>query len=243
MRESHSPSRLEQLRKSITSTGGPLIPLVVRETEGERYDIISGDGRFQAIKDLGYSDDYQVPCLVVNVSEKDALEFGLVDNVVREKMSPYEEAMAARMLVEDFGLKQSEVAQKLGRDKAYVSHLLSSFHLIPEVIEALKSRRIQFGHARALTSLRESSDQQKLVLDRILAESLPVKETEDLVRDLRSGKEPDQDSSIKPGTVWISSKSCVVFRQKSDSTLIEITIADIKDLEPALDSIRSRFRM
>ncbi|MBI2058810.1 MAG: ParB/RepB/Spo0J family partition protein [Nitrospirae bacterium] len=237
VRKAHSPTKLEQLKKSVQATSGPLIPLVVRKTDSETYDIISGDGRYQALLGLDFGKDHPVPCLVVEMGEKEAIEFGLVDNVVREQMTPYEEALVAKALVADHGLKQYEVAKKLGKDKAYVSHLLATFQLIPEVLEALRERRIQFGHARAIGSLRNDPDAQRKLLGEVLDGELPVSEAEVRAKRVRDGGE-NPSSTIREGTTWISGKTRLTLRQRRQGIVVEIFLTDTSELEKAVEILR-----
>lgn len=239
VRKAHSPTKLEQLKKSVKATNGPLIPLVVRKVDSETFDIISGDGRYQALLSLDFGKEHPVPCLVADLGDKDALEFGLVDNVVREQMTPYEEALVAKTLVIDHGLKQNEVAKKLGKDKAYVSHLLATFQLIPEVLGALREGRIQFGHARAIGSLRSDPEAQKRLLEAVLENDLPVAETETKAKRARDGG-GNGTSGIREGTTWISGKTRLTLRQRKEGLLVEILLADPSELEKAVMILKEK---
>lgn len=239
VRKAHSRAKLSQLKKSITATRGPLIPLVVRRREDDEFDIISGDGRYQALLDLNFQPEHRVPCLVVDLSEREAIEFGLVDNVVRESMNPYEEALVARTLVEEYGLKQNEVALKLGRDKSYVSHLLHAFDLIPEVMQALKDRRIQFGHARAISTLREHPDLQKEILKRVVSGNLTVSETETEIRYLRDGRQTQREKS-KPVTIWLSGSTRLSVRPRKEGIFVELLLSKADDLDKMLPLLRQK---
>jgi len=201
-----SETAMEQLKASIKATEGPIDPLTVRDLGRGEYVVVSGESRLKALIELGYPPDYRVPCLVDEFSDEKALEYALIENFVRQPLTPYEEALVVKTLVEEYKFKQNELAQRLGRSKQYISNLLEIFRLVEEVQEALHQGKITPEHAKSLYPLRDSPDLQREVLKEILTRNLNVEETKTRVKEL-SGE--GRNWFIKPGTVWLSKNSRV----------------------------------
>jgi ParB family chromosome partitioning protein len=143
-------ARLQELAQSITANG-VIQPIVVR-TLGDRYQIIAGERRWRAAKLAGLR---RVPIVVREVTpgqEKSLLEMALVENIQREDLNPIEEALAYRRLADDFRLKQEEIAEAVGKDRASVANVLRLLKLPEEVRSEVASGRLSMGHARALVS-------------------------------------------------------------------------------------------
>lgn len=175
------PAALEELVASIRQHG-VLQPLVVAEAgEGDaRYQLIAGERRWRAAQAAGLT---RVPVVVKEATPQQMLELALVENIQRADLNPLEEAAAYRQLVDEFGLTQEQVAQRVGRNRVSVANALRLLNLPDLVKEALAARRISEGHARALLGLGGAG--LEAALARVEA-GLSVRETEELVR--RAGR-------------------------------------------------------
>ncbi len=177
-RSTIDPTKLQVLAESIR-LHGVIQPLVVmRGTEPDRFTLIAGERRWRASRVAGLT---VVPVVVKDAAPQAMLEIALVENVVRADLSPLEEAHAYRQLIDEFGLTQSVVAERVGRSRVSVTNTLRLLAAPEPVRMALSSGRITEGHARALLGLTSSADQIAM-LDVVLARDYTVRQTEDAVR-------------------------------------------------------------
>ncbi|MCC6315022.1 MAG: ParB/RepB/Spo0J family partition protein [Thermomicrobiales bacterium] len=186
-RAAMDPATLETLADSIR-IHGMIQPLVVA-TGGERgrYLLIAGERRWRAARLAGLT---AVPVVVKEAAPRAMLELALVENVVRADLSPLEEAAAYRQLIEEFGLTQAAVAERVGRSRVSITNTLRLLAAPEPVREALARGEITEGHARALLGLPSGAD-QLAALEIVLARGLTVRQTEELVRGWgASGSQP-----------------------------------------------------
>ena len=175
-RRDFDESALDELTSSITQLG-LLQPLLVRATD-QGFELVAGERRLRAARRAGLQ---TVPVLIVETDEKGSLERAIVENIHRRDLNPIEEASAYRQLLDETGMTQDVLAQRLGRSRAAVTNSLRLLDLSDDVKKLLIDGRISAGHGRALLSL-EGSPFQKRLAQRIAHEQLSVRETEDLVR-------------------------------------------------------------
>ncbi|HAF15358.1 MAG TPA: hypothetical protein DHU55_18550 [Blastocatellia bacterium] len=169
-------AKLDELARSITANG-VVQPLLVRR-KGARYELIAGERRLRAAQRAGLT---KVPATVRNVSDEKVLELALIENIQREDLNPIEEARAYKKLIETLGLTQETVAERVGRDRSYVTNYLRLLRLPEDLQELLQSGRLSTGHARALLGV-DQPDVQRRVARRIIDQDLSVRATERLVR-------------------------------------------------------------
>jgi ParB family chromosome partitioning protein len=186
-RKDIDPARLQELADSI-SAQGVVQPVVARETEAGRYEIIAGERRWRAAQLAGLHD---VPVIVKDVSDQAALAIALIENIQREDLNPLEEAEALKRLAEEYGMTHQQLADAVGKARVTVTNLLRLNELHPEAKQLLLSGAIEMGHARALLGL--DFDAQASVARKVAANKLTVRATEMLVQALRDGgKAPPQ---------------------------------------------------
>src|SRR4051794_24500102 len=166
--------KLHTLADSIRQHG-IIQPLVVREFEPGRFFLIAGERRWRAAQVAGLT---TVPVVLKDASPRAQLELALVENVVRADLSPLEEAAAYRQLIEEFGLTQAAVAERVGRSRVSVTNTLRLLALPDRVQRALASGEITEGHARALLGLPTAADQIG-ALELIVERGLSVRQTEE----------------------------------------------------------------
>jgi ParB family chromosome partitioning protein len=186
---------LEDLAASIREHG-VVQPLVVSRLADDRYRLIIGERRWRAAQRAGLT---QVPAVVREATERATLELALVENIQRADLNPVEEAEAYGRLMQEFGLTQQQVADRVGRSRAAVANTVRLLSLPETLKRAVVESRITEGHARAILGLRERQ-QQLAVLERVEREDLTVRQTEELVRRLNEPAaprpEPRRDPSI-----------------------------------------------
>lgn len=189
---------LEELAASIRSQG-IIEPIVVRPITSSRFEIIAGERRWRAAR---MAELEQVPAVVREASDEDAIAMALIENIQREDLTPVEEASALQRLQKEFDLTQQEVADIVGKKRATVANLLRLLNLSPEVRRLLEDGALEMGHARALLALE--GDAQTRAANDVVTRGLNVRQTEQLVRQLlegggqnTAGKKAPVDANIK----------------------------------------------
>jgi ParB family chromosome partitioning protein len=170
-REEH----LDELVASIREHG-IIQPLIVRSRDGG-FELIAGERRWRAAQKVGLP---EAPVIVREVTDRDVLELALIENLQREDLNPIEEARAFARLAREFGEKQEDIAQKVGKSRAAVANSMRLLELDDEVQGWLVQDRISVGHAKVLLTLK-THDEQRLVADEIIRRSLTVRAAEKLV--------------------------------------------------------------
>ena len=170
---------LRELAESLREHG-LIQPLIVVRTAEDQFTLIAGERRWRAAQIAGWE---SIPVVIKDAAPQQMLEMALVENVQRADLNPLEEAFAFKQLIEDFGLTQEQVAQRVGKSRVAVANTLRLLKL-PEPIKArLADGLISEGHARALLTISDAAAQQRL-LSQIIKNGLNVRQTEELVRRL-----------------------------------------------------------
>lgn len=175
---------LTQLASSIRDYG-VLQPILVKPTAEGSFMVIAGERRYRAACQAGL---FTIPAIVRSMEEEEAALVALVENVQRENLGYLEEARAYKKLMDDFGLTQSEIAQKVGKQQSTISNKIRILSLPDDIQEVLTEHRLTERHARALLRIQGENDRRK-VIARVIKNNLNVKQTEKLVDDLLSGQE------------------------------------------------------
>ena len=191
-RKDFSPETLRELADSIKEQG-IVQPLIVREREGH-LELIAGERRWRAAQLLGLA---EVPVILRQADDGAVLELALIENLQRENLNPIEEAHGYAQLIEQFQLKQEEVATKVGKSRAVVANALRLLKLPPSIQTSLREGRLSVGHAKVILGLA-SERHQKLAAERILREGLNVRQTEGLVARLQAR---EAGTVITPGQI------------------------------------------
>ncbi|MGI8407003.1 MAG: ParB/RepB/Spo0J family partition protein [Actinomycetota bacterium] len=157
---------------------GVLQPLLVRPAEGGRFELIAGERRWRASKMAGLQ---QVPVMIVETDDSGSLERAIVENIHRSDLNPIEEGAAYKQLLEEAGLTQEALGDRLGKNRVTITNALRLLDLPPAVQRLLIDRRLTAGHGRALVGLNGNPFQERLAR-RVADEGLSVRETEDLAR-------------------------------------------------------------
>lgn len=182
-RTSFDDEMLAELAQSIR-THGVVQPLVVRRHSGSpgQFELIAGERRLRAAKLAGLA---HVPSIVIDAEDIMAMELALVENLQRSDLNPIEEANAFESLIQEFGLTQEEVAQRIGRSRTAVANSLRLLHLSPTVQDLVASGKISAGHARTLLSI-PSVEKQVSIAQQIAAQGLSVREAEKLAQERKT---------------------------------------------------------
>ena len=173
---------LQELADSIKQYG-MLQPILVTPKD-DFYEIIAGERRWRAAKQAGLN---EVPVMIRKYNENEIVEIALIENIQRDNLNPIEEAMAYKRLMEEFELKQDEVATKVSKSRASITNSLRLLKLDPRVQKMLEEEMISTGHARALLAI-SNKDKQYEIAQKVFDEKLSVRDIEKLVKDLKKIK-------------------------------------------------------
>lgn len=195
-REHFDEETLVSLSRSITEIG-VIQPIVVRELEDGQYELIAGERRWRAAKRANLS---AIPAIIRTSDDLSSLEAAVVENLHRQDLNPLEEATAYQQLVEEFGLTQDDVAQRVGRSRSAVANTLRLLHLPPMVQRLLIEGQLSAGHARALLATPDRSEQERLATQ-IVEEGLTVRQIEEMLREEDATEPAGEDESPAKQTI------------------------------------------
>ena len=167
-----------------------LQPLLVQK-KGDLYEIIAGERRWRAAKLAGVK---EIPVVIREYGKQQAMEIALIENVQREDLNPIEEAVAYQRLMQEFHLKQEEIAERVSKNRSTITNSMRLLNLVPEVQKMLMEGLITSGHARALLAIQDEDNQLKLA-EKIVQNHLSVREVEKAVKAI--GKEPKEKKKEK----------------------------------------------
>ncbi len=184
---------LADLADSIR-THGVIQPLTVRRLSSGYYQIIAGERRWRAAKLAGLS---EIPAVIIEADDRKVMELGLIENLQREDLNPMEEAGGYKVLMEEYGLTQEEVAQRVGKSRPAVANALRLLALPDAIHLLLEEGKLSAGHARAILAA-PTGDLQKKLAQKVVAEDLSVRQTEALAKRLASGAQ--EAAAPKPQT-------------------------------------------
>ena len=195
-RKDFDEDALVELADSIKQFG-ILQPLIVQKKK-DYYEIIAGERRWRAAKIAGVK---EVPVIVKEFTDQEIVEISLIENIQRENLNPIEEAMAYKRLLEEFNLKQDEVAERVSKSRTAVTNSMRLLKLSPRVQQMIVDDMISTGHARALLAI-DDEEQQYMLANKIFDEKLSVRETEKLVKTLKNPKREVKKTIIEHTFVY-----------------------------------------
>ena len=180
-RKSFDRQTLEELASSIADRG-LLQPIIVRRADGDRYRIVSGERRWRAARIAGLT---EVPVIIKDLSDKEALEIGLIENLQRENLNIVEEAKGYKALIDEFSLTQEQVAEKVGKSRPAIANAMRILALPEETLDLVLEGKLSSGHARALLPLAERAESKKKfseLVKMIIDKGLTVRDVENLAK-------------------------------------------------------------
>lgn len=177
------PIALEELKVSI-QTQGIIQPIAVRKLKDGKYQLISGERRFQASKLAGLS---KIPVYVKDATDIQMLEMGIIENIQRENLNPVEIAQSFQRLLKECNIKQEELGSRVGKDRSTVNNYLRLLQLPQLVLDGLNQKKLSMGHARALLALDNKNNIAK-VYNEISSKEYSVRKVEELVKKLNTNK-------------------------------------------------------
>ena len=242
-RKQFDEDALLELTESVKQYG-ILQPLLVSEKK-DYYEIIAGERRWRAAKLAGLK---EVPVIVKEFSEQELVEISLIENIQREDLNAVEEAMAYKRLMDEFHLKQDEIADRVGKSRTAVTNSMRLLKLSAKVQQMLIDEMITAGHARAILAVSDMEKQESLAM-RVFDEKLSVRETEKLVKavlappkEKKSHTYSAEDAAyenLEEKMKSIMGTKVLIHRKKNDKGKIEIEYYSRDELERIIDLFES----
>lgn len=189
-RKTFDKTKIAELAATIEEHG-LLQPIILREYEPKKYEIIAGERRFRAVETLNWE---KIPAIVEKIGDQETAAMALIENLQREQLNAIEEAIAYRSLLEINDLTQNSLAKRMGKSQSFIANKLRLLKLSDAVQEAIMNNEITERHGRELLKLDDV--QQQIALHRILADHLNVKETNQLVSQLLNGNSNSNDIKL-----------------------------------------------
>lgn len=235
-------AKLQELAQSIR-TSGIIQPLLVRRMGG-LFELIAGERRWRAAQLAGLS---MVPAIVRDIPDDKILELALIENIQRQELNPVEEANAYKKLIESLHLTQEEIAERVGRDRTFITNYLRILKLPSEIQNLLEREKLSFGHARALLGVEDPQLQRRFA-QKIIKHSWSVRDTERRVRQLAQGKPSGmkkaltaQDPNIRAAEAklrrHLQTQVRIIQSKPGAPGKIEIEYYDLNDLNRLYDTI------
>ncbi len=192
-RTSFNEDTLQELASSIKELG-VIQPITVRKIEFNKFQLVSGERRYRASKLVGLK---TIPAYIRIANDQESLEMALVENIQRQDLDPIEIALSYRRLIEEIQLTQEEMSNRVGKNRSTIANYLRLLKLDPIIQTGMRDGFITMGHGRALITLEDTSDQLD-IYEKIIADSLSVRDTEALVRNFQNPaqKTPTSKSEI-----------------------------------------------
>jgi ParB family chromosome partitioning protein len=244
-RTSFDEERLEQLAQSIRANG-IIQPLLVRRLSADKYQLVAGERRWRAAQRAGL---HRVPCVIKEIPEDKMLELALIENIQRQELNAIEEAQAYKRLIETLGLTQEMVAQRVGRDRTFITNYLRLLRLPEDIQRMVEAEQLSMGHARALLGVDAPEVQRKLAKE-VSEKGLSVRQTERAIKRIVEGAETETVTTIKEDPNFkaaedklrrkLSSKVHILVNQKSNGGKIEIEFFDDNDLNRIYEIIMGK---
>lgn len=237
-RKRFDPESLADLAESIR-VHGIIQPLTVRRLSTGYYQIIAGERRWRAAKQAGLD---EVPAVIIEADDRKVMELGLIENLQREDLNPAEEARGYQALMEDYGLTQEQVSQRMGKSRPAIANTLRLLALPEDLMKLVEEGQLSAGHARAILAL-PSPALQRQAAKRVMEHQLSVRQTEALVKALQKqdqgkDKPAQEDLSLYLGELEkdLSSRfgRKVKIAHRGKKGKIELEYYDSQDLEGLL---------
>lgn len=233
-RKEFSEEKIQELAQSIKENG-LIQPIIVRKSPVLGYEILAGERRYRASIAAGLS---EVPVIVKRLSDQDMMLHSIIENLQRENLNPIEEAKAYQSLI-DKGFTHTEIAEKMGKSRPYITNLVRLLGLPKHILIEVESGRLSQGHARLLIQL--SSDKQDKLLNRIQTENLSVRQVEQILQKTKKISKKEKDHFVKEEEQTLKKilgLDVHIKLQKKDSGKITISFHNQDEYQQFINSLK-----
>lgn len=208
-RTSFNEESLRELASSIRELG-VIQPITVRKLDYNQYQLVSGERRFRASKLVGLE---TIPAYIRIANDQESLEMALVENIQRQDLDPIEISLSYQRLIDEIQLTQEQLSERIGKNRSTIANYLRLLKLDPIVQTGMRDGFLSMGHGRALINIEDSQTQLE-IYEKILANTLSVRETEKLVRELQDGKPETKPAAAAPAVSRNIKKSIKEFSDR-----------------------------
>ena len=233
-RKEFSEEKIQALAQSIKENG-LIQPIIVRKSPVLGYEILAGERRYRASIAAGLS---EVPVIVKQLSDQDMMLHSIIENLQRENLNPIEEAKAYQSLI-DKGFTHTEIAEKMGKSRPYITNLVRLLGLPKHILTEVESGRLSQAHARLLIQL--SSDKQDKLLNRIQTENLSVRQVEQILQKTKNSSRKEKDHFVKEEEQKLKKilgLDVQIKLQKKDSGKISISFHNQDEYQQFINSLK-----
>ena len=233
-RKEFSEEKIQELAQSIKENG-LIQPIIVRKSPVLGYEILAGERRYRASIAAGLS---EVPVIVKQLSDQDMMLHSIIENLQRENLNPIEEAKAYQSLI-DKGFTHTEIAEKMGKSRPYITNLVRLLGLPKHILIEVESGRLSQAHARLLIQL--SSDKQDKLLNRIQTENLSVRQVEQILQKMKKSSKKEKDHFVKDEEQKLKKilgLDVQIKLQKKDSGKISISFHNQDEYQQFINSLK-----
>ena len=233
-RKEFSEEKIQELAQSIKENG-LIQPIIVRKSPVLGYEILAGERRYRASIVAGLS---EVPVIVKQLSDQDMMLHSIIENLQRENLNPIEEAKAYQSLI-DKGFTHTEIAEKMGKSRPYITNLVRLLGLPKHILTEVESGKLSQAHARLLIQL--SSDKQDKLLNRIQTENLSVRQVEQILQKTKKSSKKEKDHFVKEEEQKLKKilgLDVQISLQKKDSGKISISFHNQEEYQQFINSLK-----
>ena len=233
-RKEFSEEKIQELAHSIKENG-LIQPIIVRKSPVLGYEILAGERRYRASIAAGLS---EVPVIVKQLSDQDMMLHSIIENLQRENLNPIEEAKAYQSLI-DKGFTHTEIAEKMGKSRPYITNLVRLLGLPKHILIEVESGKLSQAHARLLIQL--SSDKQDKLLNRIQTENLSVRQVEQILQKTKKSSKKEKDHFVKDEEQKLKKilgLDVQIKLQKKDSGKISISFHNQDEYQQFINSLK-----
>ena len=233
-RKEFSEEKIQELAQSIKENG-LIQPIIVRKSPVLGYEILAGERRYRASIAAGLS---EVPVIVKQLSDQDMMLHSIIENLQRENLNPIEEAKAYQSLI-DKGFTHTEIAEKMGKSRPYITNLVRLLGLPKHILTEVESGKLSQAHARLLIQL--SSDKQDKLLNRIQTENLSVRQVEQILQKTKKSSKKEKDHFVKDEEQKLKKilgLDVQIKLQKKDSGKISISFHNQDEYQQFINSLK-----
>ena len=217
-RTSFNEESLRELASSIRELG-VIQPITVRKLDYNQYQLVSGERRYRASRLVGLE---TIPAYIRIANDQESLEMALVENIQRQDLDPIEISLSYQRLIDEINLTQEQLSERIGKNRSTIANYLRLLKLDPIIQTGMRDGFLTMGHGRALINIDDPQTQLE-IYEKILANSLSVRETEKLVRSLQEGK-PESKASSAPAMTKNIKKSIKEFSERL-GTKVDVKVA------------------
>ena len=233
-RKEFSEEKIQELAQSIKENG-LIQPIIVRKSPVLGYEILAGERRYRASIAAGLS---EIPVIIKQLSDQDMMLHSIIENLQRENLNPIEEAKAYQSLI-DKGFTHTEIAEKMGKSRPYITNLVRLLGLPKHILTEVESGKLSQAHARLLIQL--SSDRQDKLLNRIQTENLSVRQVEQILQKTKKSSKKEKDHFVKDEEQKLKKilgLDVQIKLQKKDSGKISISFHNQDEYQQFINSLK-----